>query len=163
MHGSRYRLDFTRVAAVVFILLAAGSAYAESLTPVAARRFVADKLFAFDCFDGSRGSGRINADGSVVGTIQFRGAGPARTVSLPAGTLRVRGEAVCASLKGMAFEPCFAIEKTTERSFRGSWMGFAYCDFTQRMSVAGMNSRRNSSEPLSLDATASSPSPSRAR
>jgi hypothetical protein len=55
MHGSRYRLDFTRVAAVVFILLAAGSAYAESLTPDAARRFVADKLFAFDCFDGSRG------------------------------------------------------------------------------------------------------------
>jgi hypothetical protein len=165
MHGSRYRLDFTRVAAVVFILLAAGSAYAESLTPDAARRFVADKLFAFDCFDGSRGSGRINADGSVVGTIQFRGAGPARTVSLPAGTLRVRGEAVCASLKGMAFEPCFALEKTTERSFRGSWMGFAYCDFTQRMSVAGMSSRRNSSEPLSLslDAAASSPSPSRAR
>ena len=42
------------------------------------------------------------------------------------------GEAVCASLKGMAFEPCFALEKTAERSFRGSWMGFAYCDFTQR-------------------------------
>jgi hypothetical protein len=39
----------------------------------------------------------------------------------------------------MAFEPCFALEKTTERSFRGSWMGFAYCDFTQRTSVAGMS------------------------
>jgi len=58
--------------------------------------------------------------------------GPARTVSLPPGTLRVRGEAVCASLQGMAFEPCFYLEKTTERSFRGSWMGFAYCDFTRR-------------------------------
>ena len=45
-------------------------------------------------------------------------AGPARTVSLPAGT-KGQGEAVCASLKGMAFEPCFALEKTTERSFRG--------------------------------------------
>ena len=155
MHRSRYRLDVTRFATVVFILLAAGSACAESLTPDAARRFVADKLFAFNCFDGSHGAGRINADGSVVGTIQFRGAGPARTVSLPAGTLRVRGEAVCASLQGMAFEPCFALEKTTERSFRGSWMGFAYCDFTQHMSVAGMSSRRNSSEPLSLDAAAS--------
>jgi hypothetical protein len=62
----------------------------------------------------------------------------------------------------MAFEPCFALEKITERSFRGSWMGFAYWDFTQRMSVAGMNSRRNS-EPLSLEAAASSPPPSRAR
>jgi hypothetical protein len=74
----------------------------------------------------------------------------ARTVSLPPGTLRVRGEAVCASLQGMLFEPCFYLEKTTERSFRGSWMGFAYCDF----SVAGMSPRRHSSEPLSLEAAA---------
>src|SRR6476619_8392245 len=105
-----------RFAVVVATLLAASLACAETLTPDAARRFVAGKLFAFNCFDGSRGAGRIYGDGSVVGTIQFRGAGPARTVSLPAGTLRVRGEAVCASLKGMAFEPCFALEKTTERS-----------------------------------------------
>jgi hypothetical protein len=42
-------------------------------------------LFAFNCFDGSRGAGRIHGDGSVIGTIQFRGAGPARMVSLPAG------------------------------------------------------------------------------
>jgi hypothetical protein len=95
----------TRLAMVFLILLAAGSACAESLTPDAARRFVTGKLFAFNCFDGSRGAGRIYGDGSVIGTIQFRGAGPARTVSLPAGTLRVRGEAVCASLQGMAFEP----------------------------------------------------------
>ena len=113
------------------ILLAASSACAESLTPDAARRFVAGKLFAFNCFDGSRGAGRIYGDGSLIGTIQFRGAGRARTVSLPAGTLRVRGEAVCASLQGMPFEPCFHIEKTDDRSFRGSWMGFAYCDFTR--------------------------------
>ena len=91
------------------------------------------KLFAFNCFDGSRGAGRIYGDGSVIGTIQFRGAGSARTVSLPAGTLRVRGEAVCASLQSMPFEPCFHIEKTDDRSFRGSLsgLGFAYCDFTR--------------------------------
>jgi len=142
-----------RFAIVVVTLLAAVTAQAEVLSPEAARRFVAGKLFAFNCFDGSRGAGRIYADGSVIGTIQFRGAGPARTVSLPAGTLRVRGEAVCASLQGMAFEPCFYLEKTTERSFRGSWMGFAYCDFTRRMSVAGIGPRRHSSEPLSLEAT----------
>ena len=118
MHRSRYRREVTRFATGVFILLAAGSARAESLTPDDSRRFVADKLFAFNCFDGSHGAGRINGDGSVVGTIQFRGVGPARTVSLPAGT-KGQGEAVCASLKGMAFEPCFALEKTTERSFRG--------------------------------------------
>ena len=133
----------TRLAMVVLILLAAGSACAESLTPEAARRFVSGKLFAFNCFDGSRGAGRIYGDGSVIGTIQFRGAGPARTVSLPAGTLRIRGEAVCASLQGMPFEPCFHLEKTSERSFRGSLsgLGFAYCDFTRRMSVAEISPR----------------------
>ncbi len=124
----------TRFAMVVLILLAASSACAESLTPDAARRFVTGKRFAFNCFDGSRGAGRIYDDGSVIGTIQFRGAGPARTLSLPTGTLRVRGEAVCASLPGMPFDPCFHIEKTDDRSFRGSLsgLGFAYCDFTRR-------------------------------
>src|SRR4029077_13611957 len=122
----------TRLAMVVLVLLAAGSACAESLNPDAARRFVTGKLFAFHCFDGSRGAGRIYGDGSVMGTIQFRGAGPERTVSLPAGTLRVKGEAVCASLRGMPFEPCFHIEKAEDRSFRAWWGGFSYCDFARR-------------------------------
>jgi hypothetical protein len=142
-----------RFAIVVVTLLAAVTAQAEVLSPEAARRFVAGKLFAFNCFDGSRGAGRIYGDGSVIGTLQVRGAGPVRSVWLPAGTLRVRGESWCASLQGMAFEPCFRLEKTTERSFRGSWLGFAYCDFTRRMSVAGIGPRRHSSEPVSLEAT----------
>lgn len=142
-----------RFAIVVVTLLAAVTAQAEVLGPEAARRFVAGKLFAFNCFDGSRGAGRIYGDGSVIGTVQLRGTGPVRAVWLPAGTLRVRGEAWCASLQGMAFEPCFRLEKTTERSFRGSWLGFAYCDFTRRMSVAGIGPRRHSSEPVSLEAT----------
>src|SRR5215471_20535774 len=122
-----------RFAVVVATLLAASLACAETLSQDAARRFVAGKLFAFNCFDGSRGAGSIYGDGSVIGTIQFRGVGPERTLSLPAGTLRVRGEAVCASLRGMLFEPCFHIEKTDDRSFRGSLsgLGFAYCDFTR--------------------------------
>lgn len=142
-----------RFAIVVVTLLAAVTAQAEVLGPEAARRFVAGKLFAFNCFDGSRGAGRIYGDGSVIGTVQLRGTGPVRAVWLPAGTLRVRGEAWCASLQGMAFEPCFRLEKITERSFRGSWLGFAYCDFTRRMSVAGIGPRRHSSEPVSLEAT----------
>src|SRR5215813_13016226 len=133
-----------RFAVVVATLLAANLACAETLSPDAARRFVAGKLFAFNCFDGSRGAGRIYGDGSVIGTIQFRGVGPARTVALPAGTLRVRGQAVCASLQGMPFEPCFHIEKTDDHSFRGSWMGFAYCDFTRRTNIADMSPRRHS-------------------
>ena len=89
----------------------------------AARRFVTGKLFRFNCFDGSRGDGRIYGDGSVIGTIQFRGTGPVRSVWLPAGTLRVRGEAVCAALKGMPFEPCFNLSSTNDQSFRGSVVG----------------------------------------
>ena len=50
---------------------------------------------------------------------------------LPGNTLQIRGQAVCASLRGMPFEPCFNLDKKDEVSFRGSvsGMGFAYCDF----------------------------------
>ena len=150
-----------RFAIAVVTLLAAGPVLAESLTADAARRFVTGKLFAFNCFDGSRGAGRIYGDGSVIGNIQFRGAGPVRSVWLPAGTLRVKGEAVCASLQGMPFEPCFNLEKMNERSFRGSvaGLGFAYCDFTRRVSIAGVGPRSRSSAPLSLQATVAAHEP----
>jgi hypothetical protein len=96
-----------------------------------ARRFVAGKVFAFTCFDGSRGAGRVLDDLGAAGSIQFSGAGPIRHVRLPGNTLQVRGQAICASIKGLPFEPCFNLDKRDERSFRGSvsGMGFAYCDF----------------------------------
>jgi hypothetical protein len=104
---------------------------AGQLTPEEARQFIAGKFFAFTCFDGSRGGGRIQNDGSVAGTIQFGGQGPVRFAHLPVNTIRVGSTAVCASLKGIPFEPCFNLEKTDEVSFRGSvsGMSFAYCDF----------------------------------
>src|SRR5262245_37945071 len=128
-----------RFAIAVVTVLVAFPALAEPMNAEAARRFVAGKLFAFNCFDGSRGTGRIYGDGSVIGTIQSRGVGPMRAVWLPAGTLVVKGESVCASLKGMPFEPCFNLDKIDDRSFRGSvaGLGFAYCDFTRRVNVAG--------------------------
>lgn len=96
-----------------------------------ARRFVAGKVFAFTCFDGTRGAGRILEDGGAAGAVQFSGTGPMRQMRLPGNTLQVRGQAVCASIKGMPFEPCFNLDKRDERNFRGSvsGMGFAYCDF----------------------------------
>src|SRR5436309_4890296 len=112
-----------RVAIVVVSLLAAVSARAEVLSPEAARRFVTGKLFAFNCFDGSRGAGRIYSDGSIIGSVQMQGSGPVRNLWLPAGTLRVRGEAVCASLKGLLFEPCFNLSKLNAESFRGAVSG----------------------------------------
>jgi hypothetical protein len=123
-----------RLALVMTSLVAAGSALAEPLNADAARHFVVGKLFAFNCFDGTRGAGRVYGDGSVAGNIQFRGNGAIRYVALPAGTLLVKGEAVCASLRGLPFEPCFNLNKTDPQSFRGSLSGlsFAYCDFTNR-------------------------------
>ena len=106
-------------------------ALAGMMTADEARRFVAGKMFAFTCFDGTRGTGRILDDMGAAGAIQFSGSGPIKHIRLPGNTLQVRGQAVCASLRGMPFEPCFNLDKKDDRSFRGSvsGMGFAYCDF----------------------------------
>jgi hypothetical protein len=106
-------------------------AIAGSMNADEARRFVAGKVFAFTCFDGTRGAGRILDDLGAAGAVQFSGSGPVRHLRLPGNTLQIRGQNVCASIKGIPFEPCFNLEKTDERSFRGSvsGMGFAYCDF----------------------------------
>jgi hypothetical protein len=119
------------------------------MKPEEARRFVVGKLFSFTCFEGTQGAGRVNNDGSVAGSVRFRGDGAMRFVSLPAGTLRVKGDAVCASLKGLFFEPCFNLQQTDERSFRGSVSGlsFAYCHFTRRNGRSEMV-RTSASSPL---------------
>ena len=119
-----------------------------------ARRFVAGKVFAFTCFDGTRGAGRVLDDLVAAGSIQFSGAGPIRRVRLPGNTLQIRGQAVCASIKGLPFEPCFNLDKRDERSFRGSvsGMGFAYCDF-RHQGAAQMLMARAVARPRSLHAS----------
>ena len=144
---------FVRVAIAVAWLFAVGPSFAEPLNADGARRFITGKLFAFHCYDGSRGDGRIYSDGSVLGSIQMQGAGPTRNMWLPAGTVRAKGEAVCATLKGLPFEPCFSLDKTDDKSFRGAvaGMGFAYCDFTRRNNgVASLSARPSSRKPLQL-------------
>jgi hypothetical protein len=123
-----------RVTIAVAALAVAGPSAAEQLNVESARQFVVGKLFAFNCFEGTHGAGRIYVDGSVAGTVQFRGSGPVRYVVLPAGTVRAQGESVCASVNGIPFQPCFNVDKTDPQSFRGSISGlrFAYCDFTRR-------------------------------
>jgi len=128
-----------RCAIAVATVLAAFPALAQNMNAEAARRFVTGKLFAFQCVDGSRGLGRIYDDGSVIGSIQYNGSGPMRSIWLPPGTLKVRGDAVCAKLKGLSFEPCFNLSRTGEQSFRGSVSGMgaiAYCDFVRRSNAA---------------------------
>src|SRR3954449_11146410 len=140
--------SFAVLAASVAVPAVAGQMNADE-----ARRFVAGKVFAFRCFDGTRGAGRILDDGGAAGSIQFSGAGPMRHVRLPGNTLQVRGQAVCASLKGIPFEPCFNIVKKDERSFQGSvsGMSFAYCDF-RHQGVGHMLMARAVSRPRSLHA-----------
>ena len=126
-------------------------ALAAQMTADEARRFVNGKVFAFSCFDGTRGAGRILDDMGAAGAVQFAGAGPVRHLRLPGNTLQVRGQAVCASIKGIPFEPCFNLDKKDERSFRGSvsGMGFAYCDF-RHQGAAQMLMARAVARPRSL-------------
>jgi hypothetical protein len=116
-----------------------------------ARRFVAGKVFAFTCFDGTRGAGRVLDDMGAAGAVQFSGSGPVHHLRLPGNTLQVRGQAVCASIKGIPFEPCFNLDKKDERSFRGSvsGMSFAYCDF-RHQGAAQMLLARAVARPRSL-------------
>jgi hypothetical protein len=141
------------VGSVFAALVVAPALAGQTMNADEARRFVSGKVFAFTCFDGTRGAGRILDDGGASGAIQFSGAGPMRHVRLPGNTLQVRGQAVCASLKGLPFEPCFNLVKNTERSFRGSvsGMGFAYCDF-RHQGVGHMLMARAISRPRSLHA-----------
>jgi hypothetical protein len=120
-----------------------------------ARKFVLGKVFAFTCFDGTRGTGRIFDDMGAAGAVQFSGSGPFRHMRLPGNTLQIRGQAVCASIKGVPFEPCFNLERTDERSFRGSvaGMGFAYCDF-RHQGAAQMLLARAVGRPRSLHRSA---------
>ncbi len=115
-------------------IVSAIPAKADEMGVDEARRFIAGKYFAYSCFDGTSGDGKIYADGSVAGYIQEGGTGPRRFVALPAGTLRLRGTQYCASLPGVPFEPCFTLIRASNNSFRGSLFGlaFAYCDFVRR-------------------------------
>src|SRR5712691_1414391 len=133
-------------------LLAAVPAMAGEMSAEEARRFVTGKMFSYTCFEGTRGQGRVHADGSVVGSIQIRGQGQVRYAALPPGTLRVKGEAVCASLRGLPIEPCFNLERIDTNSFRGSVSGlsFASCEFTRNPTRAHMVRSSHNNEPVSL-------------
>jgi hypothetical protein len=137
-----------RVAIVCAFVVAAASAVAEELAPEQARAFVVGKLFSYTCFDGTVGMGRIFSDGSVVGTIRPGGQSQVRFAALPAGTIKVSSNAMCAHLAGLPIEPCFRVQKLDYRSFRGSISGlsFAYCDFYQRnprTGIAGASVKRD--------------------
>ncbi len=141
-----------RGVALLVGLLAAMPALAGEMSAQEARHFVIGKIFSYTCFEGTRGQGRVHPDGSVVGSIQFRGEGPMRYAALPAGTLRVKGESVCASLRGLPIEPCFNLERISDYSFRGSLqgLGFAYCEFTRNQGRAHVIRAARKSHPIGL-------------
>jgi hypothetical protein len=142
--------------AFVIGLMAAMPAIAGEMSAEEARRFVIGKMFSYNCFEGTRGQGRVNSDGSVVGSVQFQGEGQVRYAHLPANTLKVRGQSVCASLRGLPIQPCFYLERTSDNTFRGSisGLGFAYCEFTKhgpgRPAVAHSLRHSVSARPLGL-------------
>src|ERR1700741_1008027 len=60
-----------------------GPARAGMMKADEARKFVAGKVFAFTCFDGTRGAGRVLDDLGAAESIQFSGSGPGRHWGLP--------------------------------------------------------------------------------
>jgi len=144
-----------RVALACACALGISSAFAEELTPQQARAFIAGKLFAYNCFDGTSGVGRIFGDGSIIGTIRPPGSTQVRFANLPPGTIKVTPTAVCASLPGLPIQPCFRVQKINYRSFRGSisGLGFAYCDFYQRNPRAALTRREPEHRPATALAT----------
>jgi hypothetical protein len=123
-----------RAAAAFGAVLAVTPVFAEPMNADAARRFVAGKLFAFTCFEGSTGTGRIFNDGSVAGVVRMGGNGNTRFMHLPPGTLFPKEDRICSHVKGAFFNPCFELTRTSDKSFRGaiSGFGFAYCEFVRR-------------------------------
>jgi hypothetical protein len=137
--------------ALTAVALVAPALAGQLMNADEARRFVNGKVFVFTCFDGTRGAGRVLDDMGAAGSVQFSGSGPVRHIRLPGNTLQIRGQAVCASIKGIPFEPCFNLDKKDERNFRGSvsGMGFAYCDFSHQ-GAAQMLMARAVARPRSL-------------
>jgi hypothetical protein len=137
-----------RIAVLGLAMLAATAASAQELAPEQARAFIAGKLFAYNCFDGTSGVGRISADGSIIGTIQAPGSNTLRFAHLPPGTIRVTQTSICAHLAGLPIDPCFRVQRIDYHSFRGSISGlsFAYCDFHQRNPRAALTRRESERE-----------------
>jgi len=133
-------------------LLATLPAAAGEMTADEARSFVVGKTFSYHCFEGTRGQGLVYPDGGVAGSIQLQGHGRVHYAALPSGTLQVRGQTVCASLRGLPIQPCFNLERTSSESFRGSiaGLGFAYCNFTRRHERAEVVENSRTSGPLAL-------------
>ncbi len=138
---------------VVEGLSGATSVAAGNMGADEARRFVIGNLFSFTCFEGTSGEGRVNADGSVGGVIRLGGSGFPQYATLPPGTLRVRGDAICALISGLPFEVCFDLDRTGAKGFRGSVAAMsplASCHFTKQSTRAGT---ANTSLPLSIQPT----------
>lgn len=149
-----------RRVALIALTATAVPAHAQQMTAQEARSFVVGKIFTYQCFEGTRGAGRITDSGAVSGTIQFRGNGATRYAILPQNTIHIVGDRVCASVKGIPLDPCFDLIKTSHNSFRGSLsgLGFVYCDFVRRdrPMIASERPRRrtpvSSAQPMDLQA-----------
>src|SRR5260370_35809038 len=111
-------------------IIAAMPAGAGEVKPLEAKRFIAGKYFSYSCFEGTTGAGRINADGSVVGTIQVRGSGPVRLIALPTGTVREQPDSICATLRGMPFHHGFTIDRPDARDSLSAPADLGFAEFT---------------------------------
>ena len=118
--------DGKRCVVVFACVLGAVSAIAEELGPEQAKAFVAGKLFAYTCFDGTVGTARILSDGSVVGTIRPEARGDARFITLPPGTIKVNSTGSVRAFQRLADRTLLhgAEDKSPKLSRLGSGLEF---------------------------------------
>src|SRR5260221_14091713 len=98
---------FARSLLFIAGVIGALPAQAGELRPEEAKRFVGGKVFSYTCFEGTKGVGRIFADGSVQSSGQVRGTGPVRLMPFPPGTVKAQPHSICASPRGTRLSPCF--------------------------------------------------------
>ena len=62
-----------RYGALLAVAFTALPAHAQQMSAGEARQFVVGKNFAYNCFEGTRGAGRIGENGAVAGTRGMSG------------------------------------------------------------------------------------------
>ena len=113
-----------------------------------ARRFVAGKVFAFTCFDGTPRRRRVLRMAARRARYNF--PAPVRCATCASRQYaQVRGQSVCAGIAFRSSRASTSTSKTSATSAIGLGMGFAYCDF-RRQGAAQMLLARAVARPRSL-------------
>jgi hypothetical protein len=97
--------------------------------------------YAYTCFDGTRGTGRISngrlGRGNRPGSRRWS---EAQYTALPPGTLHVKGQSVCATVRGMPFVPASILRRPMRRAPPGPFQASALPIVISRVATTDLTS-----------------------